>query len=176
MFRVLLFFKISLVILITNTAYSQPNISKTFTNLILHKTARDLPLLQVENKDKENVVLSDFSSKITLINFWATWCAPCKKEIPKLDKLAEKAGSQQLNIIAINIEKKPYSDVKKFLDDLEVKNFDTVFDRKLQIAKTLGLRGIPITLVVNQNSKEVARIIGDLDFERDEFVEWINSF
>ena len=110
------------------------------------------------------------------MNFWATWCAPCKKELPKLDKLAEKVGSKQLKIIAINIEKKPYSDVKKFLDDLGVKNFDTVFDRKLQIAKTLGLRGIPITLVVNQNGREVARIIGDLDFESEKFVRWINSF
>ncbi len=176
MFRILLFTKLSLLIFITNIAYSQPNINKTFTNLILHKSPRDLPILQIENKDKKIEVLSDFSSKVTLINFWATWCAPCKKEMPKLDRLVKNVGSKQLKVLAINIENKNYEDIKKFLDDLKIKNFDSVFDRKLKIVKSLQLRGIPVTLVVNNNGKEIARILGDLDFEQKEFVDWVKSF
>lgn len=176
MFRILLFTKLSLLIFITNIAYSQPNINKTFTNLILHKSPRDLPILQIENKDKKIEVLSDFSSKVTLINFWATWCAPCKKEMPKLDRLVKNIGSKQLKVLAINIENKNYEDIKKFLDDLKIENFDSVFDRKLKIVKSLQLRGIPVTLVVNNNGKEIARILGDLDFEQKEFVDWVKSF
>ena len=111
MFRILLFTKLSFLIFITNIAYSQPNINKTFTNLILHKSPRDLPILQIENKDKKIEVLSDFSSKVTLINFWATWCAPCKKEMPKLDRLVKNVGSKQLKVLAINIENKNYDSV-----------------------------------------------------------------
>lgn len=176
MFRILLFTKLSFLIFITNIAYSQPNINKTFTNLILHKSPRDLPILQIENKDKKIEVLSDFSSKVTLINFWATWCAPCKKEMPKLDRLVKNVGSKQLKVLAINIENKNYEDIKKFLDDLKIENFDSVFDRKLKIVKSLQLRGIPVTLVVNNNGKEIARILGDLDFEQKEFVDWVKSF
>ena len=176
MFRILLFTKLSFLIFITNIAYSQPNINKTFTNLILHKSPRDLPILQIENKDKKIEVLSDFSSKVTLINFWATWCAPCKKEMPKLDRLVKSVGSKQLKVLAINIENKNYKDIKNFLDDLKIENFDSVFDRKLKIVKSLQLRGIPVTLVVNNNGKEIARILGDLDFEQKEFVDWVKSF
>ena len=176
MFRILLFTKLSFLIFITNIAYSQPNINKTFTNLILHKSPRDLPILQIENKDKKIEVLSDFSSKVTLINFWATWCAPCKKEMPKLDRLVKNVGSKQLKVLAINIENKNYEDIKKFLDGLKIENFDSVFDRKLKIVKSLQLRGIPVTLVVNNNGKEIARILGDLDFEQKEFVDWVKSF
>ena len=176
MFRIWLFTKLSFLIFITNIAYSQPNINKTFTNLILHKSPRDLPILQIENKDKKIEVLSDFSSKVTLINFWATWCAPCKKEMPKLDRLVKNVGSKQLKVLAINIENKNYKDIKNFLDDLKIENFDSVFDRKLKIVKSLQLRGIPVTLVVNNNGKEIARILGDLDFEQKEFVDWVKSF
>ena len=116
------------------------------------------------------------SDKTYVINFWATWCAPCKKELPLLDKLANSVNSKQLNIVLINLENKKYSDVKSFLDNLGIKNLTTYFDKNLKLTRSLGLRGVPVTLVVNSDKKEVARILGDIDFNNEEFVNWIKSF
>ncbi len=84
MLRKFLFFLIfSLFLINTNILYSQPNISKTFTNIIIYEQPRKTPLIQVNDKKGKTIIFSDFSSKITLVNFWATWCAPCKKRNAK---------------------------------------------------------------------------------------------
>lgn len=176
MFRFFLFFITIFFILNTNSIHSQANINKTFTNIVIHQSPRDLPILEIENIKSQKIILEKLSSKVTLINFWATWCVPCKKELPLLDKLANSVNSKQLNIVLINLENKKYSDVKSFLDNLGIKNLTTYFDKNLKLTRSLGLRGVPVTLVVNSEKKEVARILGDIDFNNEEFVNWIKSF
>ena len=176
MFRFFLFFITIFFILNTNSIHSQANINKTFTNIVIHQSPRDLPILEIENIKSQKIILEKLSSKVTLINFWATWCAPCRKELPLLDKLANSVNSKQLNIVLINLENKKYSDVKSFLDNLGIKNLTTYFDKNLKLTRSLGLRGVPVTLVVNSEKKEVARILGDIDFNNEEFVNWIKSF
>lgn len=160
----------------TNSSYSQPIINKTFTNIVIHKKPKDLPVLKLKNRNKKMIIFSDFSSKVTLINFWATWCAPCRVELPKLKILSSQVPSDQLNIILVNIENKNNEDIDAFFKEIRVTNFENYFDDNLKLTKQLSLRGIPITLIVNSKGKEVARIIGDLDFTDKRFALWINSF
>ena len=174
MFRNILFLIAIFFILNTNNAYSQPNILKTFNNMVIHEKPKDLPDLELINKKGNRIIFNDFSSKLTLLNFWATWCAPCKKELPKLDTLDQKIPQGQLNIVLINIENIKYEKVQSFFDEVKVKNLVSYFDIKLKLTKELKLRGIPITLIVNSQGKEVGRIIGDLDFTDSRFIAWIN--
>ncbi len=174
MFRNILFLTATIFILNTNNVYSQPNILKTFNNMVIHEKPKDLPDLELINKKGNRIIFNDFSSKLTLLNFWATWCAPCKKELPKLDTLDQKIHQGQLNIVLINIENIKYEKVQSFFDEVKVKNLVSYFDIKLKLTKELKLRGIPITLIVNSQGKEVGRIIGDLDFTDSRFIAWIN--
>ena len=175
MFRNILSLIIIFFILNTNNTYSQPNILKTFNNIVLHEKPKNLPDLELINKKGNTIIFNDFSSKLTLINFWATWCAPCKKELPELDNLYQQIPRSQVNIVLINIENIKYDKIEKFFNKLKVKNLVSHFDNKLKLTKELKLRGIPITLIVNSDGKEMGRIIGDLDFTNPSFVSWINS-
>ncbi len=96
-----------------------------------------------------------------------------KKEMPKLDKLVSILGKKQVSVLAINIENISYSKAKAFLDNLKVKNFDTFFDPKLKLVRELTLKGVPTTLILNEKGYEIARILGDLNFEDKKFIEWI---
>ena len=175
MFRNFLFLIIIFFILNTNNTYSQPNILKTFNNIVLHEKPKNLPDLELINKKGNTIIFNDFSSKLTLINFWATWCAPCKKELPELDNLYQQIPRSQVNIVLINIENIKYDKIEKFFNKLKVKNLVSHFDNKLKLTKELKLRGIPITLIVNSDGKEMGRIIGDLNFTNPFFVSWINA-
>ena len=162
-------------ILNTNNVYSQPNILKTFNNIVIHENPKDLPNLEIINKKGNKIIFNDFSSKLTLINFWATWCAPCKKELPKLDSLHEQIQDSQLKILLINIENIKYDKIQTFFSELKVINLDSYFDNKLGLAKKLKLRGLPITIITNSKGKEIVRIIGDLDFTDQRFISWIKN-
>ena len=175
MFRNILFLIIIFFILNTNNTYSQPNILKTFNNIVLHEKPKNLPDLELINKKGNTIIFNDFSSKLTLINFWATWCAPCKKELQELDSLYQQIPRSQVNIVLINIENIKYDKIEKFFNKLKVKNLVSHFDNKLKLTKELKLRGIPITLIVNSDGKEMGRIIGDLNFTNPFFVSWINA-
>ena len=175
MFRNILSLIIIFFILNTNNTYSQPNILKTFNNIVLHQKPKNLPDLELINKKGNTIIFNDFSSKLTLINFWATWCAPCKKELPELDSLYQQIPRGQVNIVLINIENIKYDKIEKFFNKLKVKNLVSHFDNKLKLTKELKLRGIPITLIVNSDGKEMGRIIGDLNFTNPFFVSWINA-
>ena len=171
-----IFFLITIFfVLNTNNVYSQPNILKTFNNIVIHENPKDLPVLEIINKKGNKIIFNDFSSKLTLINFWATWCAPCKKELPKLDSLHEQIQDSQLKILLINIENIKYDKIQTFFSELKVINLDSYFDNKLGLAKKLKLRGLPITIITNSKGKEIVRIIGDLDFTDQRFISWIKN-
>ncbi|MAK12864.1 MAG: thioredoxin [Candidatus Pelagibacter sp.] len=175
MFRSTFFLTSIFLILNTNNTYSQPNILNSFKNIIIHEIPKDLPILEFKNKKGNRIIFNDFSSKLTLINFWATWCAPCRKELPKLNNLTKQISKNQMRIVLVNIENIKYGKIKNFFDEIKIKNLDSFFDINLKITKELKLRGIPVTLIVDSYGKEKGRIIGDLDFTDSRFVNWINA-
>ena len=112
------------------------------------------------------------SDKIYILNFWATWCAPCKEEMPSLDKLHAKDG---IFVFPINLEDKNLKKTDKFYDDLNITNLNIYFDEGLKLTKAFSIRGVPTTIIFNKNKDEVARIKGSVDFSDKKFISWLDS-
>tara|TARA_B100000700_G_scaffold190632_1_gene210074 strand:+ start:404 stop:925 length:522 start_codon:yes stop_codon:yes gene_type:complete len=146
-------------------------IKPPFENIITLNEPKDYGDITFENFEGKSLSLKDYKSNIYILNFWATWCAPCKKEMPSLDKLQIKEG---INIFAINIEGKNQNKTRKFFKDLNIKNLSIFFDLEFKLSKLLNLRGIPTTVILNKDRREIARIIGDIDFNDSNFINWLS--
>ena len=141
-----------------------------FSNIIEHDQPKDYKEIIFEDFEGNTINLKEYKSKIYILNFWATWCAPCKKEMPSLDKLHK---NDNIEVFAINVEKKNKNKTKKFFKDLDIKNLSIYFDSELELTKSLSLRGLPTSIILNQDKKEVARIIGEVDFNDFSLLNWL---
>jgi thiol-disulfide isomerase/thioredoxin len=145
-------------------------------NIIINKELKTYNNLTfLDSKDKK-VTLDDFKGKLVIFNFWATWCLPCKEEMPSLDSLKINPDLDNLEIIPINVGQESVEKSKKFFDDLNIKNLEIYFDNPITLAKELSLRGIPTTILFNKDGKEFARIIGSINFNDKKFVRWLTFY
>ena len=110
------------------------------------------------------------------MNFWATWCAPCKEEMPSLDALKKNPNFDNIEIFPVNIGKDNLKKSEKFFADLNIKHLSIYFDNPDTLADDLSLRGVPTTILFNKEGKEFARIIGSIDFNNEKFVGWIQQY
>ena len=141
-----------------------------FSNIIEHDQPKNYKEIIFEDFEGNTINLKEYKSKIYILNFWATWCAPCKKEMPSLDKLHK---NDNIEVFAINVEEKNKNKTKKFFKDLDIQNLSIYFDTELELTKSLSLRGLPTTIILNQDKKEVARIIGEVDFNDFSLLNWL---
>ena len=145
-------------------------------NLVLLKNPKlykDVIFMDINQK---NVNLHDFKGKLIILNFWATWCAPCKEEMPSLDNLQSNIKLNNLKIFPINIGQEDISKSKFFFKELNIRNLDIYIDAPITLAKKLSLRGVPTTILFNKEGKEFARIIGSIDFNDEEFINWLKFY
>ena len=145
-----------------------------FNNIVLHKNPLQVSQVKFKDFDSKDIVLNKNDGKIKILNFWATWCAPCKEEMPSLDKFNVK--NPEFLVYPINLEKINQKKTKKFYDDLNIQNLKIFFDPEFQLAKQFKLRGVPTTIFINQKGQEFARVIGDVDFSDKNFIKWLNNF
>jgi len=153
-------------------AFEKPDLK----NLVLIKDPKlyeDVIFMDINQK---NVNLEDFKGKLLILNFWATWCAPCKEEMPSLDDLQSNAKLDNLKIFPINIGQEDISKSKFFFKELDIKNLDIYIDSPITLAKKFSLRGVPTTIFFNKEGKEFARIIGTIDFNNEEFIKWLKLY
>ncbi|MDC3008124.1 TlpA family protein disulfide reductase [Candidatus Pelagibacter sp.] len=166
-------FLVIFIILISNTyANETPNIK----NLIINKELKEYTNLTVLDDQNNQINLSDYKGNILLLNFWATWCAPCKEEMPSLDLLKSNKGLNKLKIFPVNVGQDNVKKAKEFFDDLNIKNLNLYFDENINLTKKFALRGIPTSILLNKNGKEFARVIGSIDFNEENFVEWLKLY
>ena len=148
--------------------------SETFSkNLIIHENPKILSKVEFKNLNLQDIDLAKNKGKIMILNFWATWCAPCKKEMPSLSRLADQMP--EITIFAINMEKPNPSRAKNFLSDLNINNLDIYFDPNFDLAKKFKMRGLPTSILINKNGKEFARIIGEIDFDTPRFKRFLRD-
>ena len=145
-------------------------------NIVINKELKSYDNIAFLDINERTINLSDYKGSLVLLNFWATWCEPCKKEMPSLDALMTNPDLDNIDIFPINIGKDNLKKSKKFFKDLNIKNLNIYFDNPITLAKQFGLRGIPTTIIFDKEGKEFARIIGSIDFEDEEFIRWIKKY
>ena len=145
-------------------------------NLVLIKNPKIYEGVTFKDIKQKDVNLDDFKGKLLMLNFWATWCAPCKEEMPSLDDLQSNTKLNNLKIFPINIGQEDVSKSKIFFKELNIKNLDIYFDAPITLAKKFSLRGVPTTILFNKKGNEFARIIGSIDFNNEEFINWLEFY
>ena len=149
-----------------------PNIK----NIILYKEPKKLENIVFKNNKGEIIKLSKFRNKLVVLNFWATWCAPCREEMPSLDQLASNKNFKNITVIPINIGRESQSKSEIFFKEINIVNLNIYYDSSTELPNKLSLRGVPTTILVNKNGEEFARILGAVDFKNKELIKWLNKY
>ena len=145
-------------------------------NLVINKELKKYDTLTFLDAKNKQINLNNFEGNLILLNFWATWCAPCKKEMPSLDLLKNNENLDNIKIFPINVGQENVEKASKFFEDLKIKNLEIYFDTQITLAKKFSLRGIPTSILINKKGEEFARIIGSIDFEDDKFIKWLSNY
>ena len=165
-----------LIIFIFLLSNSFANEVTDIKNLVINKELKKYDSLTFLDAENRQLNLNDYQGNLILLNFWATWCVPCKKEMPSLDLLQVHENLNNLKIFPINVGQDNIEKASNFFEDLEIKNLKLYFDSQITLAKKFGLRGIPTSILFNKEGLEFARIVGSIDFEDKEFIEWLDNY
>ena len=160
--------------MVSNVGYAleKPNIK----NLALSKNPKIYEEIVFKDSSGEDVSLDDFKGKLLILNFWATWCAPCREEMPSLDSLQSNSNFDNLKIFPINLGQENFSKSDSFFKEIGIQNLDIYFDAPITLAKKLSLRGVPTTILFNKKGEEFGRIMGSIDFNDPDFTDWLKQY
>ncbi len=136
--------------------------------LIFHEEPKDTSTAAFTLADGAGEAsLEDYRGKYVLLNFWATWCAPCRKEMPQLSELQTEFGGDTFEVLTLATGRNSPTGIKKFFDEIGVDNLPRHQDPKQKVASEMGIFGLPITVLIDPEGREVARLRGDADWASD---------
>ena len=145
-------------------------------NLVVHKNPKKLEKINFKNINNETINLNSFGKSLIIINFWATWCAPCIEEMPSLNRLKTNPIFNNLEIIPINVGRDNIEKAKDFYKKLKIEDLKIYFDKDIELAKKFLLRGLPTTVFVNKQGEEFARVIGFVNFDDKDIIKWLKKY
>ena len=168
------FILIFIYLILPNSSYAiqQPNLK----NLIIHKDPIKLEKINFKNINNETINLNEFENSLIIINFWATWCAPCIEEMPSLNRLQANPVFNNLQIIPINVGRDNIEKSKNFYKKLKINNLEIYFDKDVELANKFLLRGLPTTVFINKKGEEFARVIGFVNFDDNKIIKWLQKY
>jgi len=166
-------FLIIFTFLITNVS---ANDLSSFKNVVIHKVPKTYDNVFFLDKKDKKININDFKGNLLILNFWATWCEPCKEEMPSLQNLQNNSKFKNLKILPINIGQEDKNSIRKFFSDVNIDAFEIFYDSDVKLAKKFSLRGIPTSILINKDGYEFAKVIGSIDFEDPKFVNWLLNY
>lgn len=140
---------------------------------IMHETPKSIPAIQFEDGQGRSLRLADFRGKIVLLNIWATWCVPCRKEMPTLDRLQAALGGADFEVVALSIDRGGMDVVRKFFAEVGIQKLAMYIDGSGKATRELGVVGLPTTLLVDREGGEIGRLIGPAEYDSPEMVEFV---
>jgi len=156
---------------VPDTAASAPTANSL--DLSMFDRPRDLPEIHFADADKGELTLADFRGKVVLLNIWATWCVPCRKEMPALDRLQGLLGGDDFVVVPLSIDRKGVEAVKPFYEELGLQKLGIYVDASGAASRALAAPGVPTTLLINREGREVARKMGAAEWDGPDMVALI---
>lgn len=160
---------------VTTAAPSEASDGESVT-MTLHDKPRPLPELRFTKADGRELTIADFRGRFVLLNLWATWCVPCRKEMPALDRLETKLGGPNFEVVALSIDRQGLAAVRPFFKELGLKALNIYLDPSGKAAAALNAPGIPTTLLLDREGREVARKIGPAGWDSPEMVDVLRRY
>ena len=158
------------------SSISQTNEDVPLNNIAINENPKPISSVIFEDFSGNEINIENYLGKLIIINFWATWCTPCKKEMPSLDSFYKDNSFKNLQVFAVNMEQPNTLKTKNFFSDLNIQKLEIFFDRNLNFVKEFKLRGVPTTILINKKGEEFARIIGEIDFQDKKFLKWLSKY
>tara|TARA_Y100001934_G_scaffold95306_1_gene117640 strand:- start:2767 stop:3375 length:609 start_codon:yes stop_codon:yes gene_type:complete len=143
--------------------------------LILHESPKAVSEEVFYRSNNDPIFLQSFSGSLTLVNFWATWCAPCLDEMPSLSNLQKLKGDKNFKVVTIATMRNSPKSIENFFDKMSIVNLTKYQDPKGKLARSLKIAGLPLTILLNKDNKEVARFIGDADWSSPQALKLIEK-
>ncbi len=143
--------------------------------LRLRHEPRLLPDIGFKDGDARQMWISNFRGKVILLNIWATWCTPCRKEMPALDRLQASLGGPDFEVIALSVDRDGLSMVKVFYEQIGIRHLHIYMDESGQAMPELGVAAIPTTLLIDPSGNEIGRKIGPADWDSPALVKLIKG-
>jgi thiol-disulfide isomerase/thioredoxin len=166
-----IYIHIILILLISKNLLAAEDFSK---NIVIHEKPLIIKELKFKDFNLQDVDLTNKKGNIMIINFWASWCLPCKREMPSLAKLAEKYPD--IKVYAINMEKPNKLKAGDFFKSVGVTSLDIFFDPDFKLVKTFKMRGLPTSILIDKNGREFGRVIGEVDFNSEVFSKLLKKY
>ncbi|WP_281972560.1 TlpA disulfide reductase family protein [Ruegeria faecimaris] len=140
----------------------------TLKRLILHKEPKPHTLVEFQLEDDGGTAtLANYQGKYVLLNFWATWCAPCRKEMPQIAELQAEFGGDKFEVLTLATGRNSPAGIKKFFEENNIENLPRHQDPGSAVAREFGVIALPITVILDPDGNEVARLIGDAEWNSD---------
>jgi thiol-disulfide isomerase/thioredoxin len=142
----------------------------------MRTTAQPLPEIQFENRQGEAMSLADFRGKVVLLNIWATWCAPCRREMPTLDRLQATLGGPDFQVVALSIDRQGVPAVQEFYEEIGLETLPIYVDRSGSAQRALSVLGVPTTLLLDREGNEIGRHLGPAEWDAPEIVTFLRDY
>lgn len=148
---------------------------KTVENFAIHDQPQPVAQLGFEQGDGSSTTLENFRGKAVLLNIWATWCIPCRREMPTLDRLQAKLGGPDFEVVALSIDRAGVEVVRKFYEEIGIKNLAIYIDKTGKATRTLKVVGLPTTLLIDGLGRETGRLIGPAEWDTPEMIAFLRK-
>ncbi|NOT71165.1 MAG: TlpA family protein disulfide reductase [Hyphomicrobium sp.] len=142
---------------------------------VTKKTPEALPDIAFNDASGKQIKLSDFKGRAVLLNLWATWCAPCREEMPSLDRLQVALGSDKFEVVALSIDRQGVEASKKFLDEVKAKALKLYVDATAKQGTALKIVGMPTTILIGKDGLEIGRLAGPAEWDSEDAKKLIDA-
>lgn len=147
-----------------DVAAAQAVVAGDMRKMVFHPAPKDAGKADFMTFDEQPLNLADWQGKWVLVNFWATWCAPCRHEMPMLSELQAELGGDTFEVVTIATSRNPPAKMQDFFAEIGVDNLPLHRDPNSMLAREMAVLGLPVTVILNPEGQEVARLTGDADW------------
>jgi len=145
------------------------------TGFVIHESPMPLSEIQFQDADDRALDLAAFHSKVVLLNIWATWCAPCRKEMPTLDRLQMQLGGPDFQVVTLSIDQGGPATVQRFFAEIGIQYLSLYIDPSANAARALRVAGLPTTLLIDRQGRELGRFIGPAEWDTPDMIAFLKS-